>query len=99
MGGTILAGSTSASNALLAPLQAEAAAHVGIDAPVFVAAQVVGGNVGNILSPVNILVGAVAAGCAGHEGEVIRRNLEGVGLLIALVTLGTLTQAFVFGGA
>jgi lactate permease len=99
MGGTILAGNTSASNALLAPLQAEAAARVGIDPPVFIAAQAAGGNVGNILSPVNILVGAVVAGCAGREGDVIRRNLKGAGLLLALVTAGTLAQAFVLGGA
>lgn len=97
--GTVLTGSTSASNALLAPLQAEAAVRLGLDPPVLVAAQTAGGNVGNILAPVTILVGAIAVGCAGREGEVIRRNLVDAALLLALVTAGVLLQALALPGA
>ncbi|MGH3443499.1 MAG: L-lactate permease [Nitriliruptorales bacterium] len=83
--GTVITGSTSASNALFAPLQAQAANGLDLPVPLLLAAQAAGGNVGNILSPVNILVGAVAAGCAGREGDVIREAGPDALLLIVSV--------------
>jgi lactate permease len=91
--GTVLTGSTTASNALLAPLQARAAEGIGLPAPLLLAAQAAGGNVGNMLAPVNILVGAVAAGCAGREGDVIRATWRPALLLTVLIVGGVAVQA------
>jgi lactate permease len=90
--GTILTGSTTASNALLAPLQARAAGALALPAPLLLSGQAAGGNVGNSLAPVNILVGAVATGCAGREGDVIRRAAPDSAVLMVLVLAGVLTQ-------
>lgn len=86
--GTVLTGSTTASNALLAPLQAEAATHLGIDATTLLAAQTAGGNVGNAVTPLNALVAAAAVGAAGSEGAILRRALRDALPLLALLTAG-----------
>lgn len=90
--GTVLTGSTTASNALFAGLQANVADQLGLAPQVLLSGQTAGGNVGNALSPVNIAVGAAAVGLTGREGEVIRRNLPGASALLAVVVLGVLVQ-------
>jgi lactate permease len=91
-GGTVLTGSTTASNALLAPLQTRAATALGLPPTLLLAGQAAGGNVGNSLAPVNILVGAVATGCAGREGDVIRHAAPDSAALLVLVVAGVLAQ-------
>jgi lactate permease len=91
-GGTILTGSTTASNALLAPLQARVAIALDLPPPLLLSGQAAGGNVGNSLAPVNILVGTVATGCEGQEAAVIRRAAPDSGVLLALVILGVIAQ-------
>lgn len=70
--GTALAGSTTASNALLAPLQAGAADRLGVDAAAMLTGQTAGGNVGNALTPMNVAVAAAAVGVTGQEGLIIK---------------------------
>lgn len=91
--GTILTGSTTASNALLGPLQSAAAARLGIAESTLLAAQTVGGNVGNAWTPVNAVVAAVAAGAAGQEAAILRRAAPDVALLVLLAMAGTLALA------
>lgn len=86
--GTVLTGSTTASNALLAPLQSEAATRLGIEATTLLAAQAAGGNVGNAVTPLNALVAAAAVGAAGAEGAVLRRALRDALPLLAVLTTG-----------
>lgn len=88
--GTVLTGSTTASNALFSALQANVAGELGIAQEALLAGQTAGGNIGNALSPVNVAVGAAAVGVAGREGEVIRRNLPAAGLLLLVVILAVL---------
>lgn len=90
--GTVLTGSTTASNALFSALQAGVAGELGVAQEILLAGQTAGGNVGNALSPVNIAVGAAAVGVAGREGEVIRRNLPAAALLVAVVVVGVVVQ-------
>lgn len=88
--GTVLTGSTTASNALLAGLQAEVAVALAIAPAILLAGQTAGGNLGNALSPGVTAVGTAAAGATGREGEVLRRNLlDAAVLLIVLVAAVT----------
>jgi lactate permease len=91
--GTIMTGSTTASNALLAPLQAGAAGRLGVDATTLLAAQTAGGNVGNALAPVNALVAAAAVGVAGQEGAILRRAARDALPLLALTAAGVVVLA------
>lgn len=93
--GTILTGSTTASNALFSALQAGVAEQLGITPEVLLSGQTAGGNIGNALSPVNVAVGAAAVGIAGREGEVIRRNLPAAGLLLATVIAAVVFQVVI----
>lgn len=72
--GTVLTGSTTASNALFSSLQAGVAARLDLPASVLLA-QTAGGNGGNSLAPAVAAVGAAAAGVRGEEGWILRRNL------------------------
>jgi lactate permease len=85
--GTVLTGSTTASNALFAPLQADVAGGLGLPAPVLLAGQTAGGNIGNALAPILAAVGLTAAGARGREGEVLRANLGAAGVLLATVAV------------
>lgn len=84
--GTVLTGSTTASNALLAPLQAEAAGRLGVEATTLLAAQTAGGNVGNAVTPLNALVAAAAVGATGSEGAILRRALRDALPLLVLLS-------------
>jgi lactate permease len=83
--GTMLTGSTTASNALFSSLQAQVATGLELPASVLLAGQTAGGNVGNALAPIVIAVGLAAAGATHREGEVLRRNLGAGALLIATI--------------
>lgn len=95
--GTVLTGSTTASNALLAPLQADVAGRLAVTVSTLLSGQTAGGNVGNAVTPVSVTVGLAAVGMAGAEGRVIRRNLGAVALLLAVVLAGVLVQVIVSG--
>jgi lactate permease len=90
--GTVVTGSTTASNALFASLQAEVALAVGLLPAVLLAGQTAGGNIGNAVAPGVAAVGTAAAGASRREGEVLRRNLADVAILLAVVVLGLLVQ-------
>jgi lactate permease len=83
--GTMLTGSTTASNALFSSLQAQVATGLQLPASVLLAGQTAGGNVGNALAPIVIAVGLAAAGATHREGEVLRRNLRAGALLLAAI--------------
>ena len=96
--GTVLTGSTTASNALFASLQAEVAVALGILPAILVSGQTAGGNVGNAITPAVAAVGTSAAGASGRESEVIRRNLLGAGILLVVILGGLLLQLALVSG-
>jgi lactate permease len=95
--GTVLTGSTTASNALFASLQAEVALAIGVAPAVLLVGQTAGGNIGNAIAPAVAAVGTAAAGASRREGEVLRRNLVDVGLLLVVVLLALAAQVWLLG--
>jgi lactate permease len=93
--GTVLTGSTTASNALFSSLQAEVAVALSIAPAVLLSGQTAGGNIGNTLAPGVATVGSAAAGAGGREGEVLRRNLGASLILLVAVLLALAVQVWV----
>lgn len=93
--GSFASGSTTTSNALLSALQVEAAALLEIEPTVLLAAQTAGGNVGNSLGPMVILVGAGAIGATGHVSDITRRVLGPAMILMVSVVISTAVLSWV----
>lgn len=91
--GSFLTGSTTTSNALFSSLQVEAATALDLRPTVLLAAQTVGGNVGNALSPIVILVGLASAHRPDAAGEVVRYTRGPVVALLALVSVTVIVAA------
>lgn len=90
--GSFMSGSTTTSNALFASLQADVAGLVSADPAVLLAAQTAGGNIGNALAPVVILVGLSTVGEPGRVGEVLRGCLAPAAVLFAVLGLLTILR-------
>lgn len=88
--GAFMTGSNTNSNVVFAPLQQSAAAALGYDAAVILAAQNVGGAVGSVFAPAKVVVGCSTVGLAGREGEVLRANLVYGLAIVVLAGLATL---------
>jgi lactate permease len=87
--GSFVTGSTTSSNALLASFQAQVAQLIDVAPTALVAAQTAGGNVGNSLAPVVILVGAGAVSAPHVFSQVVRLCLLPAGVLLAVVCTST----------
>lgn len=94
--GTAVTGSTTASNALLAPLQAGAAERLGADVATLLTGQTAGGNVGNAITPLNVAIAAAAVGASGQEGAIIRDAARDAVPLLALLAV-TITALVLLG--
>lgn len=88
--GSFVTGSTTSSNALFAALQRDVAELIGLPAHVLLAAQTAGGNVGNAIAPVVILIGVTAVDAADHVSTVLRACLLPAAVLFGVVIAGTL---------
>jgi lactate permease len=91
--GSFMTGSTTSSNALLSSFQAGVADLVGVDRVLLVAAQTAGGNVGNSLAPVVVLVGVGAVGAADAFSRVVRMCLLPAAVLLLFVSALTMLGA------
>ena len=89
--GSFLTGSTTSSNALLASLQEQVAGLLHIPGTWLLAAQTAGGNVGNSVSPVVVLIGISAVDGKFTPQAVLRTVLLAGAALMAVVTAMTLT--------
>lgn len=92
--GSFTTGSTASSNALLAAFQAQVAHLLGADPAVFVAAQTAGSNVGNLLTPVIILIGLSAVGAPEQLSVVLRYCVRPAGVLLAAVAASVLAAVW-----
>lgn len=82
--GAFITGSNTASNVLFATFQRDTALVLGISPYVAAGLQTVGGAIGNIHCPLNVVLATSTVGIPGREGEVISQTLV-AGLLMGLV--------------
>jgi lactate permease len=80
--GSFITGSTTSSNALFSSLQADVAHLVGDRPADLLAGQLAGGNIGNSLAPVVILLGLSAVGAGRRAGEVLRLTMAPAAVLL-----------------
>ena len=83
--GSFTTGSTTTSNALFSALQRDVALLIDVNPSELLAAQTAGGNVGNALAPVVILIGATAIDARERIGDIFRAVLAPAALLAAAV--------------
>ena len=94
--GVFITGSDTSSNALFGKLQYQTALSIGVDPVVTVAANCSGGVVGKMISPQSIAVAAAAGGLAGHESKLFRFTLKHSFLILVIICLLVLAQAYLF---
>lgn len=94
--GVFITGSDTSSNALFGKLQYETAQKIGINPLITVAANASGGVVGKMISPQSIAVAAAGGGLIGQEFQLLRFTLKHSFILLLIICLIVLLQAYVF---
>jgi len=72
--GSFISGSNTVAVTLFANLQEQAASNLGLNTALIVAANTVGGSIGNMICVNNVVAACATAGTAGREGKIIRIN-------------------------
>jgi lactate permease len=83
--GSFTTGSTTTSNALFAGLQADVARILDVQPSKLLAAQLAGGNVGNSVAPVVMVMGAAAVGARDEVGKILRMVVGPAAVLLLSV--------------
>ena len=88
--GAFIAGSNTVSDILFGLFQFQAAQQIGAPTQIVVAAQAVGGAIGNLIAIHNVVAALTVVGLIGEEGRVIRLELIPVlyyGVFTGILTL------------
>ena len=85
--GAFVTGSNTSSNLMFGALQANTAGLLGLDVPLVLALQNVGGALGSVVSPTKVIVAVSTLGLAGQEGRVMRPLAATLAVLLLLTTL------------
>ena len=72
--GSFISGSNTVAVTLFCNLQEQAASNLGLSTALMVAANTVGGSIGNMVCVNNVVAACATAGTAGKEGKIIRIN-------------------------
>ena len=94
--GVFITGSDTSANALFGKLQAATASSIGVNPVVTVAANVSGGVVGKMISPQSIAIAAAAGDLVGKESELFRFTFKHSLIMLLLICLIVLSQAYLF---
>lgn len=94
--GVFITGSDTSSNALFGKLQYETAHRIGLNPLTMVAANASGGVLGKMISPQSIAVAAAGSSLSGSESALLRYTLKHSFILLAIICLMVLLQAYVF---
>jgi lactate permease len=84
-----MTGSNANSNLVFSALQLKTAEILGLPAAFILAAQTTGGALGSVAAPTKVIVGASTAGMEGREGEILRKLLPVIGILLLLISIMT----------
>ena len=95
--GAFISGSNTVAVTLFANLQEQAANNLGLNTAIIVAANTIGGSIGNMICVNNVVAACATAGTAGREGKIIRINAIPAALYTVVVIL-VLFVAFYFLG-
>ncbi len=87
--GAFMTGSNTNSNVVFAQLQLQTAQLLGFSATMILAGQTAGAAVASVVAPAKIVVGTSTADLAGREGEVMRKMLPYIIVLVLLTSLLT----------
>ena len=101
--GVFLTGSDTSSNTLFGPMQALTAKQILVSgghlSPVLTAGtNSSGGVMGKMISPQNLSVGAAGVNRVGAEGDIFRRTIGYSLILVALVGIVAMIEAYVIPG-
>lgn len=89
--GAFMTSSSTSSNILFSPLQAQAAEALdGLSQSSVLAAQGAGGATGNVIAPANLVLGTTTAGIQGQEGDILRLVLPWTVLTGVLTGIATI---------
>jgi len=94
--GAFIAGSNTVSDILFGLFQFEAAQQIGAPTQIVVAAQAVGGAIGNLIAIHNVVAALTVVGLIGEEGRVIRLELIPLAYYGVATGILTLLLAYVF---
>lgn len=94
--GVFLTGSDTSSNALFGNLQKITGQQIGVDPVLLASANSSGGVMGKMISPQSIAVGTAATGLVGQEGKLFAFTVRHSLLLLSIVCVITVLQAYVF---
>jgi lactate permease len=96
--GVFLTGSVTSSAALFGKLQQVTAVQIGVNPVLTTSANLFGGVMGKLISPQSIAVACAATGLVGRETDIFRSTLRYSLILLALVIVIVLLQAYVVPG-
>jgi lactate permease len=85
--GAFISGTNTNSNLLLAMIQRRTAELLRLPVAVILGAQTAGGAIGSVVAPTKVVVGISSSNGAVREGEVMRRLLVYVGILVLGLSL------------
>ncbi len=95
--GAFISGSNTVAVTLFANLQEQAANNLGLNTAIIVAANTIGGSIGNMICVNNVVAACATAGTAGREGKIIRINAIPAAIYTAIVILVLFVAFFLLG--
>ena len=94
--GAFISGSNTVAVTLFANLQEQAATNLGLNTAIIVAANTVGGGIGNMICVNNVVAASATAGTTGKEGKIIRVNAIPAVIYTAIVILVLMVAFYIF---
>ena len=87
--GAFMTGSNTNSNVVFGLLQSRTAQLLGYSVAIILASQTAGAGLASVIAPAKLVVGTSTADLVGREGEVMRKMLPYIIVLVALISLLT----------
>lgn len=95
--GAFISGSNTVAVTLFANLQEQAASNLGLNTAIIVAANTIGGSIGNMICVNNVVAACATAGTTGREGKIIRINAIPAAIYTIIVVLVLFVVFYLLG--